>query len=261
VDYEQFLTMVEQQTELDREAAERATRAVLETLAERLSPGEARDLRDQLPAELKPSMYDENPIDPFDVDEFLRRVASREGVDIATAEKHARAVLYVLGRAISSDEIADMAADLPQDFAPLVAEATGERIDVMPADEFVRRVVQRTGLDVERARKATEAVLETLAERIAGGEVEDLIAHLPIEFHEALKRGNALSDGAARKMSLDKFLELIAEREGVTPDKAYEHARAVFATLREALTEKQFSDVTVQLRADYSELLAWPQHT
>jgi uncharacterized protein (DUF2267 family) len=53
-------------------------------------------------------------------------------------------------------------------------------------------------------------------------------------------------------------VDRVAEREGVTPDEAREHARAVFATLREALSDKEFSDTVVQLPDDYSALLARP---
>jgi uncharacterized protein (DUF2267 family) len=50
----------------------------------------------------------------------------------------------------------------------------------------------------------------------------------------------------------------VAEREGATPAAAAEHARAVFATLREALPEKEFLDVTAQLPRDYAALAAQP---
>ena len=45
-------------------------------------------------------------------------------------------------------------------------------------------------------------MLETLAERIAGGEVDDVIVRLPIALHEPLKRGKEMSGGKARRMSL-----------------------------------------------------------
>ena len=101
-------------------------------------------------------------------------------------------------------------------------------------------------------------MLETLAERIAGGEVDDLIAQLPAVLHEPLKRGNALSNGAARPMSLEEFVLRIAEREGVVPGVALAHARAVFATLREALPEEEFLDITAQLPRDYAAVEARP---
>jgi uncharacterized protein (DUF2267 family) len=50
----------------------------------------------------------------------------------------------------------------------------------------------------------------------------------------------------------------VAEREGVTPDVAREHARAVFATLRKVIGEKEMCDVEAQLPDEYSVLLARP---
>jgi uncharacterized protein (DUF2267 family) len=129
---------------------------------------------------------------------------------------------------------------------------------MMSPDEFRRRVAERAGLDAEGARRATDAVLVTLAERIAGGEVEDLIARLPVELHAPLREGDALSHGAARRMSLDDFLRRIAEREGVTPAEARRHARAVFATLREAVGEREFLDVSAQLPLEYTAVAARP---
>ena len=51
-----------------------------------------------------------SPAERFDVDEFLRRVAGREGVEIATARRHAEAVLAALARAVGDKEFADLTA-------------------------------------------------------------------------------------------------------------------------------------------------------
>jgi len=257
-EYEQFLTTVAQKARISWEAAERAARAALMTLAERLSAGQARDIAAQLPAELAPWLATQSGAEPFDADEFVRRVAKREGTDLASATRHAQAVFTALGRIVGQDEIEDMAAELPKDFAPFVAEAEQRFVDIVPFEEFVRRVADRAGVDEQGARHATDAVLETLAERIAGGEVEDLIEQLPGELHAPLKRGDELSNGAARRMSVDEFVRRIAEREGVTPEEAHEHARAVFATLREAIPEHEFLDVLAQLPRDYAALEARP---
>ena len=48
-EYEQFITIVEQKAKLSRDEAEAAARATLQTLAERISAGQARDLAEQLP--------------------------------------------------------------------------------------------------------------------------------------------------------------------------------------------------------------------
>ncbi|MCW2947353.1 MAG: hypothetical protein JWR24_4070 [Actinoallomurus sp.] len=258
MDYQQFIQITQRNAGLSAEAAERAAQAALTTLAERLSKGEARDLLEQLPAEMKPWVYTESDAERFDFDEYLRRVAEREGVDVRTAERHARAVFFALGQAVSAEEIADVAAELPQDFEPLIAEAQRRYFEVFPAEEFLTRVAERTGLDGDGAYLATNAVLETLAERIAGGEVDDLIPQLPIELHEPLRRGKARSGGTARRMTLDTFLDRIAERESVDPFQASEHARAVLATLREAISVKEFFDVTAQLPPDYQVLLPAP---
>jgi uncharacterized protein (DUF2267 family) len=258
MDYREFIQITQREGGLGADAAERAARATLTTLAERLSPGQARDLLHQLPAEMKPWVHTDGAAERFDVDEFLRRVAEREGVDVETAERHARAVFAALGRAVSGDEIADVADELPQDFEPLIAEAQRRFFDVMPAEEFLARVAERTGLGSDRTRRATEAVLEAIAERIAGGEVDDLIPRLPLALHDPLRRGRAASGETARRMPLEQFLGRIAELDGVDPFEASEHARAVFATLREAVGDDEYFDVTVQLPPDYDVLLPRP---
>lgn len=258
MDYRGFIQVTQREGVVDADLAERAARATLTTLAERLSSGQARDLLEQLPAEMKPWVHTKSDAARFDVDEFLRRVAEREGVDVETAERHARAVFFALGQTVSADEIADIAEELPQDFEPLIAEAQRRFYGVVPAEEFLARVAERTGLDPDAARRATEAVLEVLAERIAGGEVDDLIPRLPLALHDPLRRGRAASGGDARRMPLDRFLGRIAELEGVDPFEASEHARAVFAALREAVGDDEFFDVTVQLPPDYGVLLPAP---
>jgi uncharacterized protein (DUF2267 family) len=263
MDYDDFIATVQREAHLQHDDAMRAIRAALTTLAERLSGGEARDIAQELPPELRPLLKDGSRAHPFDLDEFLRRVAEREGVDETVAAGHARAVFAALGRAVSRQELEDMASELPDEFQPLVAAAESapppvEPRDVMPAETFVAKVSERAGLDPDRARRAAEAVLEALGERITRGQVEDLEEFLAPELHAPLDRGDARSDGAARPLSLEEFTELVAELEGVTPAEARDHARAVFATLREALPEKELSDTVAQLPRDFHAVLARP---
>jgi uncharacterized protein (DUF2267 family) len=249
VDEDDFLRIVEQMARVGRESAERAAQATLQTLGERIAAGEARDLAEQLPVELAPWVATSGDAERFDVDEFLRRVAEREGVDVESAQQHARAVFEALRRALTPKELADTVAELPKDYAPLLPQ--GPYIEVMAAEVFLRRVADRTGLDGLGAERVTDAVLETFAERIAGGEVDDLIARLPVRLHGPLKRGRERSGGKAKRMSLDQFAGRVAELEGVDTLTARDHAQAVLATLREALGEEEFRDVTSQLPADY----------
>ncbi len=253
MDREAFIDAVATAAQLDAEGAERATRAVLQTLAERIDRGEARDLAARLPAEVAPWIATTSPAEGFDVDEFVRRVAQREGVDEPTAYGHARAVLDALARAVGPDELADVAAELSKDYAALLPR--GPYVEIVPADRFLAQVAELIG-DPDGARPATDAVLETLAERIAGGEVRDLMALLPIELHGPLQRGILRNGGLAQRMSAEDFMQRIAEREGVTPAVAARHARAVLTTLREAVGDDEFFDVTVQLPPDLAAALA-----
>jgi uncharacterized protein (DUF2267 family) len=56
-------------------------------------------------------------------------------------------------------------------------------------------------------------------------------------------------------MPFDELLRRVAERAGLDRDDA---RRAVFATPREAISDEEFFDVTVQLPKDYTVLLARP---
>jgi uncharacterized protein (DUF2267 family) len=253
VQEDEFLTPVEQLLGSGRDRARKAAEATLQTLGERIASGEARDLAEQLPPELAPWLAADDRAQPFDVDEFLHRVARREGVNVEEAERHARAVFEALRRTVTADEYADTVAELPKTFAPLLP--TGPSLEVAGADNFVRRVAARTGIDRRAAKRAVEAVLETLAERIAGGEVDDLIARTPAGVHPPLQRGKENSGGKARGMSFEQFVAKVAEREGVDREAAREHAVDVLRTLRDAVGEDEFFDLAAELPADFHEAL------
>jgi uncharacterized protein (DUF2267 family) len=254
VDYDTFVTTVAEAAHLDRDDAERAIRATLQTLADRIAPGEAADLATELPPEAAAWLATGTPAQGWDLDEFLQRVAEREGVDAGTAAEHARAVFLALSRAVSGKEFDDMMAELPREYDRLLPK--GRRIEVADLDAFLEKVAERAQLDRDGALHAAEAVLETLAERIAGGEVEDLIQHLPAELQPPLRRRMEATGGEPRRMHLDEFLKRVAEREGVTFDQAAAHARAVLSTLHEAIPDGEFHDLTAQLPHEYDALLA-----
>jgi uncharacterized protein (DUF2267 family) len=252
MDYEEFISIVKQWADLQDEEAERAIRMVLQTLAERISTGEARDLVSQLPAELGPWLLTEHGGQRFDVDEFLRRVAEREETDIATAERHVRAVLAALSGALDSDEFADLEAQLPQGLLPPASQRTRRR-------GLAGRGTARQGLAARRPgprRRAADHRSRAGRDRGAdrSGEVDDLISLLPVPLHAALKRGKTANPGTALHTPLDKFLSRVAELEGSSPEQARDHANAVFLTLREVLGNEEFFDVTVQFPPEYAVL-------
>jgi uncharacterized protein (DUF2267 family) len=252
MNYDRFIAVVERAAGVFDEAeARRAVRAVLETLSERLMAGLIKTLRAELPEEIAADLSLNEPHQAFDADEFLRRVGRRADTDPATAERYAKAVFLALGRALEPDLFRALLHELSKDFRPLTEKA---RRQASQPGEFLRRVADRSGLDEKRALAVTEATLETLAERIVGGEVDDLAKQLPREFRPALERGRERSGGLGRAMSLDEFLTLVAERAGLPVDEARAGAGAVLATIRDAVTDKEFRDLISELPRSYVEL-------
>jgi uncharacterized protein (DUF2267 family) len=261
MDYEHFVRAVARAGSMRNEEAERAASVTLELLGARLDERDARDLADELPPELGALLLTvwENPgPDPFGdpgAAEFLRRVAERESVGYDTAVRDARAVFAALAETVGLERLSQIVAALPVDFELLLP--SGPRDEVERTRAFLKRVYRRAPLpDCDATRRATEVVLETLAERVDAGEVEDLIARLPIGLHVPLWRGLRESGDKAEQMTIDEFLARIADREGVSREAALDHARAVFATLREKVGDKEFSEVVAELPPEYSEALA-----
>ena len=120
----------------------------------------------------------------------------------------------------------------------------------MRYDEFLGHVQHRARLGSRgEAERATRATLETLAERLVGGEAHDLAAQLPPELARTLQ---LLDAGIGAKLTLDEFFELVSEREGVELEEATLHARVVIGVLTEAVSMGEIKDVRVQLPAAFA---------
>jgi len=174
-------------------------------------------------------------------------VAQRDGTDVDTAERRAAAVFLVLRQAIGDDEFADLAAQLPREYAPLLAG----RAVLDPVEKMLARIAGINGTSVEEARRLTEAVLETLAQRIAPGDVADLAAQLPVQLHQPLHRG---VDSPQPRLTAREFVARVAERAGIDIDRAVREIPAVFTVLRADVGD-EFFDISVQLPDDYWPLL------
>ncbi|MEW2378267.1 DUF2267 domain-containing protein [Micromonospora sp. NPDC047812] len=123
----------------------------------------------------------------------------------------------------------------------------------MNYDTFVDQVAQRTRTSSEQAVALTRATLETLAERLTGGEVLDLAAQLPRPLQLALKPSPRTE--SAERFGAAEFVARVAVRAGVTEPTARDAARAVFVTLREAISGGEFDDVVVQLPRDFRDMV------
>lgn len=121
MEHDEFIGLVQDRAKLDsRGAAESATRATLETLAERLAGGLPENIGDQLPPEIGRHLSSERT-ESFDLDEFWRRVADRAsgGVDLPDAAFHARAVLSVVDAAVTGDQLDRVRDQLTPDYEDL----------------------------------------------------------------------------------------------------------------------------------------------
>jgi uncharacterized protein (DUF2267 family) len=120
-------------------------------------------------------------------------------------------------------------------------------------DEFIDTVAREAGLSREDAARAARATLRTLADRISGGEAEDIAAELPEELRLSLRDGEH-----PEVFDRQEFVRRVVAREGGLIDEATaeHHVRAVFAALRHAVSPKEIHDAVSQLPKDLQELVA-----
>jgi len=116
---------------------------------------------------------------------------------------------------------------------------------------FTRTAAQRAGLPEDTTEQLERATLETLADRISGGEAEDLAAQLPGPLKEPLQKPRE----EAESFGVDEFVRRVAERSHVPEEQARRGAVAVLTTVREAVTPGELDDVLSQLPQEYRELV------
>ena len=117
--------------------------------------------------------------------------------------------------------------------------------------EFLSQVRQLAGLaSIEDADRAVFATLETLRERVTGGEAGNLAAQLPREIGNYLRK----SEVAGESFGLDEFYQRVSRREGVPMPQASEHAEAVLLVLQQAVTPGLIEKVKAQLPDEFDRL-------
>lgn len=128
--HDDFITAVATRAEVPRERATAITYATLETLADRISAGEAADVAGKLPDRLadrvRKSPSRENA-EPFGLGDFVRRVSRRAGVDESMAQAGAHAVMTTLGEAVPVYEFKDVLAQLSKDYWAVTRTETARR--------------------------------------------------------------------------------------------------------------------------------------
>ncbi|GGM63729.1 uncharacterized protein (DUF2267 family) [Halarchaeum rubridurum] len=118
--HDEFVGDVQHRLELaSRGEAIRATRAVLETLGERLQADEAADLAGPLPMEIDRFLHAADSGQLFDFDEYVARVSQRARVEPAEAAFYAKVVVDVVEDAVPDTELDDVTAQLPAGYDEL----------------------------------------------------------------------------------------------------------------------------------------------
>ncbi len=121
--------------------------------------------------------------------------------------------------------------------------------------EFLNRVAVQPGVGGEdEALAATKATLGTLGERLQGALIDDTAEQLDQGLATMLHAFSHTED-AEVEFGLRGFYERVAERAGVTPEKAVAYARAAMATLQEALTPEMWESLRADLPGAYGELM------
>ena len=120
MDYAELLQQVQVAGALDRARAEQVIVATVVTLAERMRHDELVRLGARLPNQLQLAVRAGSPSgQPFDADEFVRRVAERVGVEPQAVWTDVRAVLGTLEREVA--EMEEVRVRLPREFDALMA--------------------------------------------------------------------------------------------------------------------------------------------
>lgn len=120
----------------------------------------------------------------------------------------------------------------------------------MDYETFVGLVQSRARLGSrEAAIAAIRATLETMGERLVGGELKDIASQLPREIAYYLTRATT-----AQKLSLQDFHARVGAREPCDPPQAVFHARVVMSVLELALSEGEVRDMRAQLPAEFNDL-------
>lgn len=127
----------------------------------------------------------------------------------------------------------------------------------MQNHEFLTEVQERIGAaSSDEATVAARAVLQTLADHLAGNAPAKLAAQLPEEIGAFITEHKNDPEAEGEGFGVEEFLRRTAERGGGAADSeaAKNHAVAVLGVLREAISEGEFDKMRGTLPAEYDAL-------
>ncbi len=129
MEYAEFLGAVAGRAGVEPDEAAYLIEAVIETLTERIDEMAAGHLAAELPPEFAAPLIDtDEPAEPFEVDEFVRRMGERAGVNPDRALEGTRAVLATLRDTTTGGAFEEVLAQLPPEFTDLIEPVNPRRL-------------------------------------------------------------------------------------------------------------------------------------
>lgn len=120
----------------------------------------------------------------MDYQTFIRNICDASGGSEEQAERVAHETLRVLAGTLDEGEATDLAAQLPQELSGTVTGAA-PRLDQVSLEQLYERVSAAAGVsDRPEAERYARAVIGTMSKAISEGELRDVFAQLPGEYHD-----------------------------------------------------------------------------
>lgn len=120
----------------------------------------------------------------------------------------------------------------------------------MDYNQFIKKVQDYTALDnTDKALTVTQAVLETLSERLPRTHRAHLEAQLPNELKQYLPKHQRME-----YLLLEEFYRRVADRANLSYQNAVRYAQSVARVLQEAVASGELEDILSAFPDEYHEL-------
>lgn len=120
----------------------------------------------------------------------------------------------------------------------------------MRDEDFAETVGQRAGIDNDRARTVSRAVVQALTEQVDADMARSLLDQLP----RGLRSATTVSD-APKPLPLNEFRDRVSDIAGTDAFDVDRHVHAVVTTLRDAVTGGQVDEIVARLPDVYRDFL------
>ncbi len=113
---------------------------------------------------------------------FLKLLQARGGLTRELAENAAASVMCILEQHLAGGEIDDLEAQLPHRLRELLQRCPvhhGAPPQRFGREEFLQRVADDLGVELDEAEHLTHVVFETVRDWLSEGEIEDVASQLP----------------------------------------------------------------------------------